>query len=164
LESVLLNNDRLLTSLTADIFTACVAGNRVAAGDLPGLILSVHTALRSAEATADGHSAPEQERATAAQIRKSITRDALISFEDGRAYKSMTRHLSIRGLTPAAYRAKWGLPSDYPMVAAASAARRANIAKQAGFGRRKSGSATEPVAISAPTPTPLAARSPAGGA
>ncbi|HEX3918839.1 MAG TPA: MucR family transcriptional regulator [Caulobacteraceae bacterium] len=62
--------------------------------------------------------APAAERLTPAQTRKSITADALISFEDGRSYKTLRRHLAIKGLTPGQYREKWALPADYPMVTA----------------------------------------------
>lgn len=72
----------------------------------------------------------------AVSIRKSITADHLISFEDGKRYKSLKRHLSVRlGLTPEAYCAKWGLPSDYPMVAPAYSATRSALAKAVGLGR-----------------------------
>ena len=56
--------------------------------------------------------AADQPKLTPAQIRKSITRDALISFEDNKPYKTLRRHLSVKGLTPEQYRQKWGLPGD----------------------------------------------------
>lgn len=119
--------------MTAGVVAAYIAGNRVATDDLPGLIRSVHTAL-------GGLGAPEEPppaaRLTAAQIRRSITPDALISFEDGKSYKQLKRHLTTRGMTPADYRAKWGLPKDYPMVAAGYAAVRSALAKAAGLGRK----------------------------
>ena len=68
------------------------------------------------------------------KIRKSIKPDALISFEDGKAYKTLKRHLSRRGLTVEAYKAKWGLPSDYPMTAASYSATRSAMAKSLGLG------------------------------
>lgn len=61
---------------------------------------------------------------------------ALICFEDGKSYKTLKRHLSIRGLTPADYRAKWGLPSDYPMVAPSYSVSRSQMAKSIGLGRK----------------------------
>ena len=72
-------------------------------------------------------------------VRKTVTDAHLISLEDGKAYKSLKRHLSKRGLTPEAYREKWGLPRDYPMVAPAYARQRSELAKQIGLGsmRRK---------------------------
>jgi predicted transcriptional regulator len=80
-------------------------------------------------------SEPEVERPTAAQIRKSITRDALISFIDGKAYKPLKRHLTKHGLTPQAYCARYGLPNDYPMGAPRYAAQRYELAKAIGLGR-----------------------------
>ncbi len=69
-------------------------------------------------------------------IKKSITDDYLVSLEDGQRYKSLKRHLSKRGLTPDEYRAKWGLPRDYPMVAPAYGRARSELAKVIGLGRR----------------------------
>ncbi len=72
-------------------------------------------------------------------IRKTVTPDPIISLEDGRPYKTLKRHLAGRGLTPDQYRQKWGLPVDYPMVAANYAAQRSQLAKDSGLGasRRK---------------------------
>ena len=71
-----------------------------------------------------------------AEIRRSITPDALISFEDGKPHKQLKRHLATRGMTPNDYRAKWGLPTDYPMVAANSSAVRSALAKKIGLGKK----------------------------
>jgi predicted transcriptional regulator len=76
-------------------------------------------------------------------IKKSVTPDYIISLEDGRRYKSLKRHLTGRGLTPAEYRAKWGLPHDYPMVAANYAAQRSELAKAIGLGRKRAEPAPE---------------------
>ena len=70
-------------------------------------------------------------------IKKSVTPDYIISLEDGRRYKSLKRHLGGRGLTPAEYRTKWGLPHDYPMVAPNYAAARSQLAKQMGLGQQR---------------------------
>ncbi len=72
-------------------------------------------------------------------IKKSVTDDYLISLEDGQQYQSLKRHLSKHGLTPEEYRAKWGLPHDYPMTAPGYSARRSALAKSLGLGniRRK---------------------------
>jgi len=127
-----------LLDLTADIVAAYVGNNSITAGDLPGLIASVHDAL--AKAAGAGAEAPaEQERPTPpVSIKKSITPDAIISMEDGRPYKSMKRHLTSRGMTPDQYRQKWGLPHDYPMVAPSYAKARSELAKQMGLGRKAS--------------------------
>ena len=77
----------------------------------------------------------EAEKPTPAQIRKSVTPDALISFVDEKPYKTLKRHLSGHGLDPYSYRARYGLPNDYPMVAANYAAQRSELAKSIGLGR-----------------------------
>ena len=69
-------------------------------------------------------------------VKKSITDDYIISLEDGRKLKSMKRYLATLGMTPDDYRAKWGLPGDYPMVAPAYAAKRSELAKSLGLGRK----------------------------
>ncbi|SFS87513.1 MucR family transcriptional regulator [Brevundimonas viscosa] len=73
---------------------------------------------------------------TKAEIRKSITPDTLISFEDGRPYKTLKRHLTVRGLSPVEYREKHGLPADYPMVAPNYSAARSQMAKNLGLGQK----------------------------
>jgi predicted transcriptional regulator len=78
----------------------------------------------------------EEKKLTPAQIRRSITPDAIISFEDNRPYKTMRRHLAARGMTPDEYRSKWGLPRDYPMVAPSYSEMRSNFAKERGLGAR----------------------------
>ena len=108
---------------------------------MPGLIANVHaavTGLSQAPATSE----PET-KATPAQIRKSITPEALISFEDGKPYKTLRRHLTIRGLTAEAYRAKQGLPADYPMVAASYSEQRSSLAKSLGLGQQRRKPATK---------------------
>ncbi|MBM0669048.1 MucR family transcriptional regulator, partial [Klebsiella pneumoniae] len=77
----------------------------------------------------------EDHKVTAAQVRKSVTPDRLFSFLDGKPYKSLKRHLTTRGITPAEYRQKYGLPHDYPMVAATYAAQRSELAKNSGLGQ-----------------------------
>jgi predicted transcriptional regulator len=106
--------------LAAKILSAYVTRNNVPADVLPELLLQVHRSI----ATLGRPSTTSIDRPTDAQIRASIRPDSLISFEDGKPYKALRRHLTIRGLTPEAYRAKWGLPVDYPLVSAAYSARR----------------------------------------
>jgi predicted transcriptional regulator len=123
------------TGLTADIVSAYVSKNSVRPADLPDLIGSVHTALRNAGTSA---AKPEEPKPTpAVNPKKSITPDFLISLEDGRHYKSLKRHLSGRGLTPEQYRAKWGLPRDYPMVAESYAKKRSELAKKMQLGHKR---------------------------
>jgi len=123
-----------LMEMTTEIVANYVAGNTVPQSDLPALIHSVFKSL----STADAPSAPEPEpqvKLTAGQIRKSISPDGLISFEDGKTYQTLKRHLTTRGMTIADYKAKWGLPSDYPATAPAYAAKRSALAKAAGLGK-----------------------------
>ena len=124
--------------LAADIVSAYVSNNSVPVNDLPALLISVHTAIGGL--VASGSPAVDQdqtEKATPAQIRKSITHDALISFEDGRPYKTLRRHLTLRGLSPEAYRAKHGLPLDYPMTSAGYSAQRSELARSLGLGQQR---------------------------
>ncbi len=122
-------------TLTADIVSAYVSNNSVAPDEIGKLIGSVYEALtRPAQASSPAPAAP---LTPAISIKKSVTPDHLISMEDGRPYKSLKRHLATRGLTPDAYRAKWGLPKDYPMVAASYSAQRSALARSLGLGRQK---------------------------
>jgi predicted transcriptional regulator len=129
-------NDRDdLVQLTADIVSAYVTNNAVESGQLSKLIEEVHVALVRAPAAA---SEPEKKPLVpAVAIRKSIMPDYIISLEDGRKFKSLKRHLAgTYGMTPDEYRAKWGLPRDYPMVAPNYAKARSDLAKRMGLGRK----------------------------
>ncbi|MER2264506.1 MucR family transcriptional regulator [Methylobacterium oxalidis] len=131
------------TEMTAAIVCAYVSNNTMPQGELPALIASVHTALSSLGKPA-GAAEEKFEKPTPAQIRKSITPDALISFIDGKPYKALKRHLTTQGLDPHSYRQRYGLPNDYPMVAASYAAQRSELAKATGLGqaRRSRGAAS----------------------
>ena len=124
-----------LIELTAEVVSAYVSNNPVPVGDLPALIGQVHSALKS---TAGGVSVAEPEALKpAVPIRKSVMADYIICLEDGKKFKSLKRHLSTHyGLTPDEYRAKWGLPANYPMVAPNYAATRSALAKTMGLGRK----------------------------
>src|ERR1700712_1220447 len=123
--------------LAADIIAAYVSNNPVPVAELPALISNVHAALNGLTSeTSQAAAAEEQvEKATPSQIRKSVTPDALISFIDGKPYKTLKRHLTGHGLEPYSYRERYGLPRDYPMVAAGYAAQRSELAKAIGLGR-----------------------------
>jgi len=125
--------DSDLISLTTEVVAAYVGKNAVSADDLPALIATVHGALR--EAAGGGRTTPAEPLIPAVPIKKSITPNFIISLEDGRRFKSMKRHLAIKGMTPDEYRAKWGLPKDYPMVAPNYAAQRSALAKELGLGQ-----------------------------
>jgi predicted transcriptional regulator len=136
--------------LTADI----VSNNSIPISDLAGLLTSVHAALSSI--ATGGSSAPSKEaieKPTSAQIKKSITPDALISFEDGKPYKTLRRHLTIRGLTPEAYRTKYGLSPDYPMTCASYSAQRSELARSLGLGNSRKGKTEAAAQAAAPDET-----------
>jgi len=122
--------------MTAEIVSAYVAGNTVATGELSALIQSIFKSL-STLGEAASEAAPEEKKLTPGQIRKSITPDALISFEDGKGYKTLKRHLTTKGMTVAEYKAKWGLPSNYPTTAASYSATRSAMAKSLGLGNQR---------------------------
>jgi predicted transcriptional regulator len=137
---------------TVDVVAAYVSNNSLPSSDLPTLIASVHNALN---AIGSGPAAPTGEsieRPTPAQVRKSIRPDGLISFIDGKSYKTLKRHLTAHGLTPERYRAKYGLPADYPMVAPGYAAKRSQIAKSLGLGQPGRTQAGEPEAAEPAAP------------
>lgn len=132
------NTNTDLIDLTADIVSAYVSNNIVAAAELPGLISEVYGALHS---TSEGPPEPEPEPLKpATSIRRSVTPDYIICLEDGKKFKSLKRHLRTHyNLTPEEYREKWGLPSDYPMVAPNYAAARSALAKKMGLGQQRKG-------------------------
>lgn len=129
-----INLNETLITLTADIVAAHVSNNSVAVADLPQLIANVHGALTKLGApTPVVAAAPEP----AVSIRASIKPDYIICLEDGKKLKMLKRHLMTHyGMTPEDYRAKWGLPRDYPMVAPNYAEQRRSLAMQIGLGRK----------------------------
>ncbi len=133
--------------LSADIVSAYVSNNSVPAADLPLLLQSVYAALTQ---TVQGQKEePKAELVPAVSVRKSVTPDAIICLEDGKSFKSLKRHLrTTYDMTPEQYRAKWNLPSDYPMVAPNYAKARSELARTMGLGqqRRKSKAPVETAA------------------
>jgi predicted transcriptional regulator len=120
---------------TVDVVAAYVANNSLPPTELPSLIASIHEALNS---IASGPSATVEDtvdRPSPAQIRKSIRPDGLISFIDGKAYKTLKRHLTKHGLDPQSYRERYGLPADYPTTSANYSAQRSALAKSLGLGQ-----------------------------
>ena len=114
-----------LLSLTASIVSSHVANNVVAVADLPNVITSVFTALSTLGEPA-------------VSVRASVKPDHIVCLEDGKKLTMLKRHLMSRyGLTPDAYRAKWNLPADYPMVAPNYAAQRRMLAKKIGLGTKR---------------------------
>lgn len=108
--------DAALLNMTVGIVANYVAGNNLDPALLPGLIQSVHASLAGVEGSAPVPEASQPERLTAAQIRKHVTPTGIISLINQKPFKSMKRHLTLAGYTPESYRARFGLPADFPMV------------------------------------------------
>jgi predicted transcriptional regulator len=151
-----------------DVLVAYLSNNTVAPADLAGLVKGVRQALQPdagpqdivASPSSENRSAPKTEPASRTEvvevalgahpvvartlptpeaIAASVQPNYLVSFEDGGQYRSLRRHLMAKhGLTPDQYRARWGLPADYPMVAPSYAAERSEVAKRIGLGRSRS--------------------------
>jgi predicted transcriptional regulator len=127
-----------LIELTTEVVSAYVSNNTVAAGDLAGLIGDVYNAL--ARVGNGPVAAPAEPLKPAVNPKKSITPDYIICLEDGKKFKSLKRHLSsMYSMSPEQYREKWGLPSDYPMVAPNYAEARSRLAKEMGLGQKRKG-------------------------
>lgn len=122
-----------LITLTAEIVSAYVTKNRLPQTGLPELIASVSDAIRKLAAP---EPEPEPAPVPAVNPKRSVHPDHIICLEDGKKFKSMKRHLASHGLTPQQYRAKWGLPADYPMTAPNYSAVRSNMAKDIGLGQK----------------------------
>lgn len=122
-----------LLGLTASIVSAFVSNHQVE--NLPELIATTHGALVGL--TAEKQEQPV-ELTPAVPIRKSVTSDYIVCLEDGKKVKTLKRYIQrVYGLTPAEYRAKWNLPADYPMTCPSYSAKRSEMAKTIGLGRKK---------------------------
>jgi predicted transcriptional regulator len=131
------NSGSNFIELTAEIVSAYVSNNSVSAGELPALIGHVHSALTRVS-TGHVEGAPSEPLKPAVSIKRSITPDYIVCLEDGKKFKSLKRHLRTQyNMTPEAYREKWDLPPDYPMVAPNYAAARSQLAKQMGLGQQR---------------------------
>lgn len=134
-ENSVLDRDELL-QMTVDIVSAYVSNNAIASAQIPELISTIFNSLddlREVETVEE-----EEPLKPAVPIRKSIGDDYIICLEDGKKLKMLKRHLrTTYNLTPEEYRAKWGLPSDYPMVAPNYAKQRSQFAKKIGLGRKE---------------------------
>jgi predicted transcriptional regulator len=126
--------DLTTLGLTARIVSAYVSANPLEGADLPGLIRVVRAALD--DVARGWPAAKEAITPSSTQIRRSIRPEAIVSFLDGKPYKTLRRHLHGHGLTEADYRARFGLPDDYPLTAAEYRDRRSAMAKASGLGRR----------------------------
>ncbi len=125
-----------ILALTAQIVSAHVSNNTVASENLSALIRQVHQALANV-----GQATPEPEKLQpAVPVKRSVFPDYIVCLEDGKKLKMLKRHLqSAYNMTPDAYRERWGLPPDYPMVAPNYAERRSALARQIGLGRKDGG-------------------------
>jgi predicted transcriptional regulator len=119
--------------VSADIVAAVVSHNPLPMGELPSLI--EYAAVKGFGEPGEVAASVIDSPSPSVSIRKSVTPDYLICPEDGKRFKSMRRHLALLGTTPEQYRAKWGLPSTYPMAAPNYAARRSAVAQSVGFGQ-----------------------------
>ena len=135
--------------VTADIVAAFISSNSIPMSEVPNLIESVHAAVSVAAGLSQGSAAVVDAPVPAVSIRKSVTPDYLICLDDGKRYKSLRRHVALLGMTPEQYRAKWKLSPDYPMVAANYAAKRSEMAKSYGFGRKRTKAAANPLQATA---------------
>jgi predicted transcriptional regulator len=136
--------ENTLITLTADIVSAHVSNNNVSVDDLPRLIQSVHAALGGLGTEPAQAEVP---LIPAVSIRASVKPDYIVCLEDGKKLKMLKRHLMTHyQMTPADYRAKWKLPSDYPMVAPSYAEKRRTLAKSIGLGRKPKAPAPAPAA------------------
>ena len=121
---------------TADIVSAYVSNNSVPADQLASLIQSVSNSLKSLEPVVEE---AEPRPKPAVNPKRSVHDDYIICLEDGKKFKTLKRHLMTHyNMTPEQYREKWGLPADYPMVAAGYTAARSALAKAMGLGRKPS--------------------------
>lgn len=133
-------NDDGLLALTTEVVVAYLKNNPVSTAEVPTIITSVHAALRALDGV--GAEAPEEKPTPAVPVRRSITPEFLVCLEDGRKLKTLKRHLrAAYDMTPEEYRAKWGLPADYPMVAPNYARQRSEFARKIGLGTANAGAA-----------------------
>ncbi|MPT23673.1 MULTISPECIES: MucR family transcriptional regulator [Ancylobacter] len=122
--------------LAADIVSAYVSNNAVSANELVTLLAEVHGALQRVN-KGEVETVVEPLK-PAVPPKKSVMPDYIVCLEDGKKFKSLKRHLRTQyNLTPEAYREKWGLPADYPMVAPNYAAARSALAKEMGLGQQR---------------------------
>ena len=146
-------NNHEIVELTADLVSAYISNNPVPASELTTLIAQIHQSLVG---LSGGPAIPvEEAQKPAVNPKRSVHDDYIVCLEDGKRFKSLKRHLSTHyNLTPEAYREKWNLPRDYPMVAPGYAAARSALAKERGLGRKPK----EATAEEAPTPKKRASR------
>jgi predicted transcriptional regulator len=123
-----------LLRLTAEVVASYVRSNPLPRSELTSIIRTVHASLAALDGEGGGKAEPLR---PAVSIRRSVQPDYLVCLDDGKKLKMLKRHLrTTYGMTPEEYRAKWGLPPDYPMVAPNYAKQRSEFAKKIGLGRK----------------------------
>jgi predicted transcriptional regulator len=129
------NESARIIELAADVVAAYVSRNALPQSELSGLIDGVHGALAR---VAGRGGAPAEPQRPAVPVKRSVTPDYIVCLEDGRKFKSLKRHLRTQyDMTPERYREKWGLPTDYPMVAPNYAKARSELAREMGLGQQR---------------------------
>lgn len=122
-----------MAELTTRIVAAYCRVHHVAAADIGRLVSLVGAELNDLASPARQPAKIEP----AVPVEESVQPDSLVCLECGGRFKSLRRHLqSAHGLTPSRYREKYALDRDYPMIAANASARRSEIARRSGLGRR----------------------------
>ena len=128
-----LSSDDLMR-MTAEVVAAYVKNNALPASELASIIHTVHGSLAALNGAVQQRAEPQR---PAVSVRRSVQPDYLVCQEDGKKLKMLKRHLrTTYGMSPEEYRAKWGLPPDYPMVAPNYAEQRSKFAKKIGLGRK----------------------------
>lgn len=123
-----------LLALTTEIVAAHVSNNTVAVNDLPQLINQIYNSLAN---IGTAPATPAARPQPAVSVKKSVQPDYIVCLEDGKKLKMLKRHLKTAyNMSPEGYRERWGLPSDYPMVAPNYARQRSRLAKEIGLGTR----------------------------
>ncbi|MCX9146373.1 MucR family transcriptional regulator [Erythrobacter sp. WG] len=134
MENMEIDMKETLITLTSDIVAAHVSNNDVAVTDVPALITNVYTALANLGETPVVEEAKPQ---PAVSVRNSVKPEYIVCLEDGKKLKMLKRYLRTNyNMSPEEYRARWGLPADYPMVAPNYAEKRRDLAKKIGLGRK----------------------------
>ena len=155
-----MNDELNAIELATELTVAWLAhpNTRSSADDVPAFLQRMHAVVTSLSAPATPEEASAQEYTGAISVRKSLASpEHIISMIDGKPYRTLKRHLTTKGMTPAEYRERYGLKADYPMVAPAYAAARRAMAKKIGLGRKPGQSAA-----ATPTKTPRAKTAVAG--
>ena len=134
MDDIAVERQETLITHTTDIVVSYVANNSLGADEVSSLIQNVFGTLSG---LGQQGAAIEERPEPAVSIRSSVKKDYIVCLEDGKKMKMLKRHLMTdHGLTPDEYRARWGLPSDYPMVAPDYADKRRDLAKKIGLGRK----------------------------